>query len=62
VVLPGWTIWMPYKNSLLGCEYAHTLLSCSNVNDIKTKGNEASILAFFNIEAQQKWLIPKFKD
>jgi hypothetical protein len=59
VVLPGWTIWMPYKNLLLGSEYAHALLSCSNVNDIKTKGNEASILAFLNIKAKRTWLIPK---
>jgi hypothetical protein len=58
VVLPGWTIWIPYKNSLLDSEYAHALLSCSNVKDIETKGNEASILAFFNIEVKQKWLIP----
>jgi hypothetical protein len=32
----------------------------SNVNDIETKRNEASILAFFNIEAKQTLLIQKF--
>jgi hypothetical protein len=31
----------------------------SNVNDIETKQNEASILFFLNIEAKHTWLIPK---
>ncbi len=33
---------------------------CSNVKDIKRKRNEASILAFFNIDAQRTLPIPKF--
>ncbi len=37
---------------------SHTVES-SNLNDIETKRNEASILAFFNIEAKRTWLIQK---
>jgi hypothetical protein len=37
----------------------HYFLPNSNVNDIETKQNKASILAFLNIKAKRTWLIQK---
>ncbi len=43
----------------VSAEVQHGLL-ISNVNDIKTKQNKVSILAFLYIEVKQTLLIPKF--